>query len=900
MRVIIYDLEVFQEDWVAVFQEIAEPMPEEVVFHNDNYGVKEFVNQPDIILGGFNNKHYDSWILQTIITGGQPFKVKEHNDWIIEQGKNGWEFPYIQYQRLYFKSFDLRDDLPINVSLKSIEGMMGQNIVESSIPFNIKRKLTSKELAEVIAYCKTDVRNTVKLYETRKKYLDSKMQVARLKGIDESEALGLTNAKLTAKFLDAKWQEHTDEMEYTPPPELRIGKYKTALDFFLNPVQYTIRQFENELAAEKRKIRIKNLTRKIEELKDHGDRYATKLEMDIAGVPHILAWGGIHGAIKNYFQREDPDHKIVTIDVGSYYPSMMLQYNYISRNIPSAAGYAEVYHTRLDAKHKGDKATADALKLILNTCYGAMKNRYNDLYDPRNASAICITGMLLLTDLIDKLEAVKGFELIQSNTDGIIIRYPLTVEADIEATVSEWEQRTRLNMEYTVIHAIAQKDVNNYVMKAGETYLIKDGIKTITEQDKGKLKTKGGYVSLAKGGNFINNSMVVLHKALVALFMDGVPIETTIRDDNELKDYQIIAKTGSSYDGTYWMHNGKKIQVQRVNRVYATTDTRCGTIYKIKNGKEEIADVTQRNDEGRSDKIASLPDHCIIDNDNRLTIRDIDKSFYIELAKKRAADYLGDKYKMEDIIKMAETTAKKTTPAPKQTQPDVWASLNIYEKLAYARSQFLKANIKKSGVNRFAEYKYFELADIVPAATEIFGKIGLLFVTSFSHELASGVLINTDKPEERLEFTSPMRQLTTVSQTGKNKMNEVQGLGAEETYQRRYLYMMALDIVEADTFDAIQGKEDAPAETSKPASAPKAKQVSPEKRQEIAKEVIDADGAASDLQIKSIKTALKRLRDKGGDHEDYVKACIMKTKSGLSKKDAEDLLLEIGQKVNGE
>ena len=897
MRIIIYDLEVFAEDWIAVFQEIGTET-EPTVIHNDNYALREFINQDDIILGGFNNKSYDDWILQTIINGGEPFKVKEHNDWIIAQGKNGWEFPYIQYQRKYFKSFDLRDDLPINVSLKSIEGMMGSSIVESSVPFDINRKLTPKELDETIHYCKVDVKNTVRLFNTRKKYLESKLQVARLKGIDEYEALGLTNAKLTAKFLEAKWQDYGDEMEYTPPPELKIGKYGKALEFFMNPVEYTIHQLEEQLKTEKRKIRIKSLTNRIETLKKENNRYDCKLEMEIAGVPHILGWGGIHGAIKNYFMPESDSHKIVTIDVGSYYPSLMLQYNYISRSIPSAQGYAEVYHTRLEAKHKGDKATADALKLILNTCYGAMKNKYNDLYDPRNASAICITGMLLLTDLIDKLEdKVPSMELLNSNTDGIIIRYPIEVEPQIQDVVSEWENRTRLNMEYTVIHAIAQKDVNNYVMKAGETYLIKDGIKTVTDQDKGKLKTKGGYVSLAGGGNFINNSLVVLHKALVQYFMNGIPIEKTINDDNDLKDFQIIAKTGSSYDGTYWMVDGQKRPVQRVNRVFATTNTRYGTLYKIKNAVEEAVDVTYRNDEGRSDKVASLPEHCIIDNDNTLSIADIDKGFYIDLAQKRVLDYLGEnaKKKMEDIKKMAETTTPKTTKKTTENVP--WCDLNVYEKLLYARMEFLKANPKKTGVNRFAEFKYFELADIVPVALPIFAKIGLLVNMTFSSETAMATVVNCDKPEEEISFLSPMRPLNIISQTGKSKMNELQGLGAEETYQRRYLYMMILDIVEADTFDATSGQDSK--DDPKPAAKTKAKTVSPEKREEIKKDLIDSDGQATTLQIKSIKNGLKKLRDTGGDHEDYIKSIVLKIKKGLSKKEAETLLIEIGEKVEG-
>lgn len=888
MRVYIADIEVFALNWVFVCRE-----PESTdytVIHNDNHAIREFFdNHKNDAFGFFNGKNYDSWIILSMLLGGDNTVIKKHNDFIIG-GNNGWEFPFIQFQKRPFYSFDLRDDLPLGLSLKAIEGNMGSSIVESSVPFDIDRPLTPKEIEEVISYCKTDVDRTVDLYRKRKKYIDSKLFIAKLKGIPPEEAIGLTNAKLTARFLDAVPQDFGDEFIYESPEELRIDKYKHVCDFFYDPITYTLQGLHNQLKNETRKIKIKSLTTKIEKLKTSNNRYDCKLETTVAGVPHVYGWGGIHGAVNNYFMKSDPNYRIVTVDVGSYYPSMALEYNYASRAIPSVDGYRNVYNTRMNAKHSGDKATADALKLILNTFYGAMKNRYNDLYDPRNASAICITGMLLLTDLIEKLESVDGFELIQSNTDGIIIRYPIKVESQIEAIVSEWESRTRLNMEYTVIKAIAQKDVNNYVMKAGETYLIKDGKKVVTDEDKGKLKTKGGYVSLFGGGDFKNNSMVIIHKALVNYFMDGVPIAETILNSDNLEDFQIIAKTGSTYDGTYWEVDGEKIEVQRVNRVYATTNTRYGTVYKRKNGKDTVEESTEINDEGRSDKIASLPEHCIVDNEHKLTIDDIDKGFYIDLALKRAGDYLGDKKIKMEVFSMAETKTEAKTSTPKKP-------LNIYQKLSKARLDFLKAGVKKNGVNRHSEYDYFELADIVPVATEIFDKHGLLFVTTFPEGNPTGILYDMDS-DATIIFNSARSDERLVTTGGKTIMLAIQETGAKETYQRRYLYMQVLDIVENDAIDAGTTKDEKD-ETPAPKKAvtKSNKVVTPEKREEIKKELTDENGEATETQIKSIKKGLKKLREKDEKYEPYIAKTLKEIKSGLSKKEAEDKLIEIGNKV---
>ena len=746
--------------------------------------------------------------------------VKAHNDFIIEQGGNGWEFPFIRGQRKSFRSFDLKDDLPIGLSLKAIEANMGLSIVESSVDFTIERPLTEAEIQETIHYCCNDVDATLRLYEARKAYLDSKTAVGAMKGIDEATALGLTNAKLTAVFVDAKAQHHDDEFEYKPPRELRIKKYTEVLKFF----------------------------EKID--------YDEKLKIDIAGVPHVYGWGGLHGAIPNYFQRSDDEMKIMIADVGSYYPSMIIQYGYASRNSPDADAYKDVYVKRMAAKHSGDKVTANALKLVLNTYFGASKNQYNDLYDPRMANAICITGQLFLTDLIEKLEKVKGFELIQSNTDGIIIRYPAKADEKIRDVIHEWEKRTRLTMELGEVRAIAQKDVNNYIMEDGE----------------GHIKSKGGYVSLYHKGDFKMNSLQIIHRAIGDYFLHGTPVEDTINACEDPLAFQIIAKAGGTYTGVVHEVDGEMQPVQRVNRVYASHRGTQGTLYKTK-------------EDGRRDKIASLPDHCLIDNDNRIHIYEIDRQWYIELAKKRVQDYLGAEKapKIKKTRKTKEDIIMATQAAIKDP-----STMNIYRKLMEARAKFLAMPVKKSGINRFAKFEYFELSDIVPVKTAIFNELGLCDTINFSDEAAVLVLINTDKTEEVLSFSTPIKVQAV------NGMNEMQAVGAAETYARRYLYQLVLDIVEADTFDATMAQEgSAPVKVSKSASAPQTAQ----KGREEAKEALTS-GEASESEITAVKRALKKLRDKDeARYTPYIAEIMKQLKSGLEKKAAEDLLIEIGERI---
>lgn len=216
---------------------------------------------------------------------------------------------------------------------------------------------------------------------------------------------------------------------------------------------------------------------------------------------------------------------------------------------------------------------------------------------------------------------------------------------------------------------------------------------------------------------------------------------------------------------------------------------------------------------------------------------------------------------------------------------------NIYYKLGLARELFLKENVKKTGVNRYAEFKYFTLEDIIPVKTRLFNEIGLLDFISFGTDVATLTLVNMDNPDEFIEFMSPIKEDESLIK------NPIQKLGAVETYIRRYLYMLVLDIVEADTVDAVSDKpvdEDGKkATTTKKNNRP----ATTEERAEVKEELINQDGNATDTQIKAIKNGLKKLREKNDTYEPYIKDVLKKIKSGMTKTEAEDQLIEIGNKV---
>ena len=809
-----------------------------------------------------------------MLLGGSNVEVKRHNDFIIKDRKNGWEFPFVQYKKRPFSSFDLKSDLPKDLSLKAIEGNLNLPIVESSIPFDIDRKLTPEELEEVIRYCKNDVDATVELYNKRKEdYIDAKVLVGEMYDVPYGKAIAPTNAGLSAIVLDAKYEERHDERDYIIPDNIDVSLIpKIVLDFFLQ-------------------IRDKS----IPDLKLFGDGKSRKgmsldvwLKTSYGKCPVTYAWGGVHGAKPCTTVEETANRVIKNKDVGSLYPNSMINFGYCSRGMKDRTAYEKLVKKRLEYKKAGDKKRANALKLVVNTVYGTMLQKGTGaLVDRWAGRSVCISNQLAMTMLIVQLaQQCETIDFVNINTDGIMYTIDKSEVALSDKIVDDWCKVTKFEMEDDDFVKVIQKDVNNYI-----------GIKA-----DGSFKTKGGYVSLYKGGNFKTNSLQIIDKAVVEYLVNGISPEETIRNEKDIFKFQQIVKTGGTYEGSYHYINGERTPIQKVNRIYAVKDPKYGRVVKGKwitekkrkdkaTGKQivEIVDPPVWSE----DTVSECPEHTYIDNENVLTVDDLDLDYYIEMAKGRIDKYINLDRKVENKLnKIKEViTIMATEKTTKTAINEEVAKMNVYAKLIEARRQFLASGVKKSGVNRYAEFKYFTLDDIIPVKQQIFEDLGLIDVISFGNEVATLTLVNAGNPEETIEFMSPLRDDESLIK------NPIQKLGAVETYVRRYLYMLVLDIVESDAVEAVTDKptdaEGKKVETTKKSNRP----ATVEERQEVKKELINEDGKATDTQVKAIKNGLKKLREKDGDYESYVSECVKKLKAGITKTEAEDMLIEIGNKI---
>lgn len=559
-----YDFEVFKYDWLVVV--ISPTDKTKTIIVNDPDKLKDYYNEhKNDIWIGYNSRLYDQYILKGILCGFNPKKI---NDWIISEGKQGWMFSNL-LRNYSLNNYDVMTSFH---GLKQLEGFMGNNIKETSVDFNIDRKLTTEEINETIKYCVHDVEQTMQVFLERKADFDAHLSLIKTFNLPLSY-ISKTKAQLSATILECVKTNYDDEWDISFVNTLKLNKYKHVQDWYKNPL---------------------------------NRNYDKVLEVDVAGVPHVFGWGGLHGAKEKYYS----NGLIIHVDVTSYYPSLMIIYNFLTRSCKHPEKFKEIYDKRVALKKAGKKKEQAPYKIILNGTYGISKDKMNPAYDPRQANNVCVNGQLLLLDLIEHLEKIKGFELIQSNTDGLIVKIPNNQESfdELDDICYEWETRTKMGLGFDFIKEIYQKDVNNYLFV----------------QDDGKIETKGAYV---KSLSNLDYDLPIINKSLVEYMINKIPIEQTINECDILKDFQKIVKISSKYH--HGSHNNNILN-DKTFRVFASNDSNDGMILKH---KTEIA---------KGEKFANTPDSCFIENNdiNNMTIPSkLNRNWYIDLAYKRLSDF---------------------------------------------------------------------------------------------------------------------------------------------------------------------------------------------------------------------------------------------------------------------
>ena len=565
---LFYDFEVFSYDWLVVAMDMGAKETYVIINSPEELEALYKANRKEIWCG-FNSRHYDQYIFKAILCGFDPKKV---NDYIIVKGNPGWKFSSL-FRNFPLWNYDVM--LGTDAGLKSFEGFMGNNIKETSVPFNIDRKLTEEEIAETVKYCKHDVEQTIQVFLKRTEEFNTMMYFIKHFGLS-MDSISKTKAQLAAEILggNRKGADFNDEFSFPILDCLELKKYRHIADWYANPANHD---------------------------------YTKKQDKQIvAGVEHTFAWGGGHGARLKY----SSSGVFLIIDVTAYYPSLQKKYRFGYRVMDHPENFEFIHDSNIEFKRKGDKKARQPFKIMDNAISGQMKQKSSALYDPMSNNSICINGQLLLLDLVEHIEPYC--ELIQNNTDGIIVKlndYGRDFDK-IDDAVYEWEQRTGMKMDFdTFIGTIYQKDVNNYLL---------------VDRHTGAVKAKGGYVMKL---NDLSYDLPIINKALVDYMIKGIPVERTLLECQDLREFQLVSRISSKY--THILYGDTPIK-EKCIRVFASKNPSDPGVRKVHAITKNPA------------KIPNSPTHCFIFNDDvkGVSVPDkLDRQWYIDFANKRLADF---------------------------------------------------------------------------------------------------------------------------------------------------------------------------------------------------------------------------------------------------------------------
>ena len=550
-RACVYDVEIFPNVFHAVIYDTEYKMRLCIEISERRNDIEElitlFTENDNKIFVGYNNHHYDDVIVNYIID----YKDKLTNlpywricqslfnlsSYIVkdEEGSREklkrWKYAH------YFKSMDLltmQFSQKLRVGLKTMQVTMHYNNVQE-YDGDFDQPLPSDKIDEMIAYNINDVESTTELLNRLKDQVELRLFIEQEHGID---CLSMDSVKMAETFLLEKYSEKSGI------PKNVIKEMRSPMDYI--PLQDVILPFIRYKNPKLQDV-LKDMKKQIvysKERKGYENKFV------ISNVVYSVGVGGIHSIHTPKIFRPGEDEFIGHADVASMYPSLLIEYQWGPRHLGKLFCdlFAGLKAERLEAKHTGQKVKNLFLKIVLNSPTGKMQQEVSWMYDPFNVFKIRINGQLILLMLVDRLLGL-GCEIIQVNTDGVVYRAKNTLREGIQEAISEVERITRLEFESDEYEAFYQYAINDYfgVLKGGE------------------IEEKGMFITKTKLGKGL--APVIIPKAVIAYFTQHVPVEKTVKEDKDIKDFLM----SQAVDKKFRVIHGEK-PIQRINRFYASTN----------------------------------------------------------------------------------------------------------------------------------------------------------------------------------------------------------------------------------------------------------------------------------------------------------------------------------------
>ena len=509
--------------------------------------VSTFLNK-GIIFCGYNNKYYDDPIINYIILNQQILlqkpvwdvtkDIKTLSNEIIESGDkfDSWS----TYKHAHcFPSFDLLRMMfskKLRCGLKELQvTMQYPNVQEYDGDFN--RNVQDSEIDNIISYNINDVNSTNQLLLLNQKNIDLRIGIHNEYGINamSMDGVGIGNEILKTKYLQAtnkKWSEVKD-----------LRSPCNIVD--LNEIILPKISFETEI--------LQNLLNEIKTLRINLNKKWNK-QFYFHDSLISMGLGGLHNLSEPEIIIPNDDECLLDADAASLYPSLLISYEFYPQHLGKEFLniYKQIKDERIEAKHNGNKIKNETLKLALNSVTGNMQSEYSWLYDPKSVMKIRMNGQLFLLKLAEMLINTTNCKIINYNTDGIFILIKRNMLDKLKEIIKSFEEFSLLNMEIEGFESMYQFAINDYIA-------VKEGYSKTKNPD--LIKKKGMFIDTPILGKGLRP--LIIPKAICEYFVNKTPIETTLYNSDDIRDFCTYQKVDKKF---HVMYENK--EVSRINRFY--------------------------------------------------------------------------------------------------------------------------------------------------------------------------------------------------------------------------------------------------------------------------------------------------------------------------------------------
>ena len=473
----------------------------------------------------FNGNSYDLWIINHALRGSTCEQLKELSDGIIKSNKPAWqvakELGVRQESR--WDHIDVIEVAPGRSGLKIYGGRLHAKKLQD-LPIAPDELISENQREMLRLYCRNDLDTTEALYRTLEPAIKLREQIGAEYG--DIDLRSKSDAQIAEAVIKYELQEMTGR-NYVPR-KVEVGHLCRYLDPKI--VSFQTKELQDiftKIKASGFPVGANGAVKLPEWLQ--------KTKIKIGNTEYQMGIGGLHSCEKGQSVVAQPHQLLADFDVASYYPSIILKLKLAPKSMGDdfLKVYQSIVTRRLQAKARGDKLTADTLKIVVNGSFGKLGSMYSALYAPELMIQTTITGQLCLLMLIEWVEGM-GAKVVSANTDGIVVLFEKRKEYWLEEVMFDWMLTTSFELERANYRAIHSRDVNNYIAIKGD----------------GKAKRKGVYAEpvLSKNPDF-----TVVTDAVAEYLSKGAHVGRTIRACKDPRAFVTIRQVtgGATWRGEY-------------------------------------------------------------------------------------------------------------------------------------------------------------------------------------------------------------------------------------------------------------------------------------------------------------------------------------------------------------